>query len=109
MTKVTSEEPARREQPAEPPYMASCEDTARRLFGSTKRSDENRVRKLCNTGQLRHLKDGPRYWIPSDALPEMKEVILPLVKPIKTESIKKAPLLIEAVPEIIEVVDEAQR
>ena len=109
MTKVTSEEPARREQSAEPPYMASTANTAQRLFGRNKRSDRNRVVKLCNAGQLRHLKDGPNYWIPTDAIPEMNEVILPLVKPMKTESIEKTPPLIEAVPEIIEVVDEAHR
>jgi len=46
-------------------------DAARLLFGAATRSDQMRVVRLCQSGQLRALKDGRRWWIVRAALDEL--------------------------------------
>jgi len=46
-------------------------DAARLLFGAATRSDQMRVVRLCQSGQLRALRDGRRWWIARAALDEL--------------------------------------
>lgn len=51
--------------------LVSVADAARALFGTATRSDQMRVVRLCQSGQLRALKDGRRWWIVRAALDEL--------------------------------------
>lgn len=51
--------------------LVSVADAARALFGAATRSDQMRVVRLCQSGQVRALKDGRRWWIVRAALDEL--------------------------------------
>ena len=51
--------------------LVSVADAARLLFGAATRSDQMRVVRLCQSGQLRALRDGRRWWIARAALDEL--------------------------------------
>jgi hypothetical protein len=52
--------------------LVSVADAARLLFGAATRSDQMRVVRLCQSGQLRALKDGRRWWIVRAALDDLR-------------------------------------
>ena len=52
--------------------LISVAQAARALFGAATQADQKRVIRLCQSGQLRALKDGRRWWIVRAALDEMR-------------------------------------
>jgi len=52
--------------------LVSVADAALLLFGAATRSDQMRVVRLCQSGQLRALKDGRRWWIVRAALDDLR-------------------------------------
>lgn len=52
--------------------LLSVAQAARQLYGSTKRSDEKRVVRMCERGQLRAFRDGRRWWIVRSAIEELR-------------------------------------
>ena len=48
--------------------LLSLKETADYLFGSDKKSNQNRVVRLIKAGAIRALQDGRRYWIVRSSL-----------------------------------------
>jgi len=51
--------------------LMSLTETAEYLFGSDKKSNQNRVVRLIKAGAIRALQDGRRYWIVRSSLTDI--------------------------------------